>query len=155
MTAVTAQTTQVYQVLIKASAQKVWDAITKPEFTSRYFHGSRVDTTGEAGTPYRSYAPDGQTLWIDEMVYESDPPRRLVHGWRHLWDPEEAAEPSSRVTWEIQERDGGVCLLTVTHDELENSPKSAASVSGIGWRTVLDGLKTLLETGEPLFGLEA
>ncbi|UUT36754.1 hypothetical protein [Microbacterium elymi] len=44
-----------------------------------------------------------------------------------------------------------MCLLTAVHDRLENSPKTARSVGGIGWLTVIDGLKTVLETGEPLF----
>jgi uncharacterized protein YndB with AHSA1/START domain len=146
-----ATTVQVYQVLIRASAQQIWDAITKPEFSSRYFHGALVSTTGEAGTPMRYYAPDGVTLWGDEMILESDPPHRLVVPWRSLYNDELAEEPASRITWEIEERDGGVCLLTVTHDQLDASPKTAGSVGGIGWLTVVDGLKTLLETGEPLF----
>ena len=65
---------------------------------------------------------------------------------------EMAAEPASRVTWEIAPQDGGYCLLTVVHDQLEGAPKTAESVSGEGWMMVLSGLKTLLETGEPLAG---
>ena len=140
---------QVYQVFIKATAEQVWEAITKPEFTSRYFFGSRVETSGEAGTPIRHAAPDGDRLWGDDMIIESDRPRRLVHSWRALYDEELAAEPRSRVTWEIEPQPGGVTKLTVIHDQLESSPKTAASVSG-GWMFVLSGLKTLLETGEPL-----
>ena len=140
---------QVYQVFIKATAEQVWDAITKPEFTSRYFFGSRVDTSGEAGTPFRHVAPDGVSLWGDDMVLEADRPRRLVHSWRSLYREDLAAEPPSRVTWEIEPQPGGMTKLTVIHDELEQSPKTAASVSG-GWMLVLSGLKTLLETGEPL-----
>jgi len=146
-----AQTVQVYQVLIKATPQQIWDAITKPEFTSQYFHGARVQTTGEAGTPFRYYAPDGETLWGDETITESEPPYKLVVPWRSLYDPELAAEPASRVTWLIEEQDGGVCLLTATHDRLEDSPRTAGSVGGIGWLMVVNGLKTLLETGRPLF----
>jgi len=55
------------------------------------------------------------------------------------------------VTWEIEERDGGITYLTVIHDQLEGAPLTAASVSGEGWTHVLSGLKTLLETGEPLY----
>jgi uncharacterized protein YndB with AHSA1/START domain len=148
-----AQTTQVYQVLIKASPQQIWDAITKPEFTSRYFHGARVQTTGVAGTPLRYLGPNDE-VWGDEVILESDPPHKLVVPWRSLYDEQMAAEPRSRVTWLIEEQEGGVCLLTATHDQLENSPKTARSVSGIGWLTVVDGLKTLLETGESLFPVE-
>jgi uncharacterized protein YndB with AHSA1/START domain len=85
-------------------------------------------------------------------VTEYDPPRRLVHGWRSLYDPELAAEEESRVTWEIEPQDGGYCQLTVVHDQLEGAPKTAESVSGAGWMMVLSGLKTLLETGKPLVG---
>jgi len=141
---------QVYQVFIRASAQQVWEAITKPEFTASYFFGSKVETTGEAGTPIRHRGAHGDSgLWADDMIVESDPPRRLVHTWRALYDEELAAEPPSRVTWEIEEAPGGVTKLTVIHDQLENSPKTAEGVSG-GWMFVISGLKTLLETGEPL-----
>ena len=62
-------------------------------------------------------------------MLEFDPPRRLVHGWRSLYNPELAAEEPSRVTWEIEPQDGGYCtLLTVVHDQLEGAPKTAESV---------------------------
>jgi uncharacterized protein YndB with AHSA1/START domain len=142
---------QVYQVFIKASPEQIWEAITKPEFTARYFFGSRVETTGETNTPIRHLGAHSDELWGDDNVLESDPPRLLVHTWRSLYDPELAAEPSSRVTWEIEPQPGGISKLTVIHDQLEGSPKTAASVSG-GWMFVISGLKTLLETGEPLSG---
>ncbi len=147
MTTTTVQTTQVYQVFIKASADEIWDAICKPEFTERYFYGARIENS-PAG--HRSLGPNDE-VWGDAEVTEFDPPRKLVHGWRSLYDPELAAEEESRVTWEIEPQDGGVCLLTVVHDQLEGAPKTAASVAG-GWMMVLSGLKTLLETGEPLVG---
>jgi uncharacterized protein YndB with AHSA1/START domain len=142
-------TTQVYQILIRATPQQIWDAIVTPEFTEQYFYGARVETTGATGDAFRHYGPDG-SLWGDDMILEPDSPHRLVVTWRSLWDEEQAAEPQSRVTWQIEGRDGGTTLLTVTHDELEGSPKTAASVSGEGWMTVLSGLKTLLETGSPM-----
>lgn len=141
---------QVYRILIRAAPAAVWDAITRPEFTARYFYGARVETTGEAGTPFRYRSPDGTRLWGDETVLESDPPARLVVGWRSLFDPEVADEPASRVTWEVQDQGDGVTLLTVTHDRLERSPGTAAGVAGVGWMTVLSGLKSVLETGRGL-----
>jgi uncharacterized protein YndB with AHSA1/START domain len=151
-TAPAATTTQVYRVFIRSTPEKIWDAITKPEFTSQYFHGAHVETTGEAGTPMRYYAPDGTTLWGDDIVLEADPPRRLVVTWTALWSEDTAGEKPSRVTWEIEPRDGGICLLTVVHDQLEGAPNTAQMVSGEGWMMVLSGLKTLLETGAPLSG---
>jgi len=141
-----ATTTQVYQVFIKATPERIWEAITTPEFTARYFHGARIQVDSQR---YLSHGPDG-SVWGDETVLEFDPPRRLVHGWRSLYREETASEPASRVTWEIEPRDDGICKLTVIHDQLEGSPLTAASVSGEGWMFVLSGLKTLLETGESL-----
>ena len=142
----TAQTTQIYQVFIKASPDRIWEAIVKPEFTQHYFHTARIEVSP---TRYLSHGPDG-SKWGDGEVMEFNPPKRLVHEWRSMYDDELAAEAPSRVTWEIEPRDGGYCLLTLTHDRLESSPKTAESVSGTGWMFVLSGLKTLMETGEPL-----
>jgi uncharacterized protein YndB with AHSA1/START domain len=147
-----ALTTQVYQVFIKATPEAIWDAITKPEFSAKYFHGSLVESTWQPGAAYNGYSPDHSELWVDGEVVETDPPRRLQHTWRSLYNPEAAAEPHSRVTWEIEPQEGGFSLLTVTHDRLEDSPKTAASVSGVGWMFVLSGLKTVLETGVSLQG---
>jgi uncharacterized protein YndB with AHSA1/START domain len=144
------QTTQVYNILIKATPEAIWDAITKPEFTSRYFHGVHVRTTLAPGTPFLQFAGDLETLVMEGEVLESDPPRRLSHTWLARYDDEMAREEPSRVTWEIEPQENGTTLLTVVHDRLAGAPKTAAGVSGIGWMGVLSSMKTLLETGEPL-----
>jgi uncharacterized protein YndB with AHSA1/START domain len=146
MTTLTETTVQVYQVFIKATPEQIWEALIDPDFTTKYFYGSRVTITPERRS---STNPDGTESWGDSPVLEWDPPRRLVHGWHSLYDPELASEGASRVTWEIEPQEGGVSKLTLVHDQLENAPKTAASVAG-GWTFVLSGLKTLLETGEPL-----
>ena len=141
-----ALTTQVYQVFIKASPERIWEAITQPEFTVRYFHGAAITNTPDA---HRCLGPRGQ-VWGGGAVTVFDPPRRLTHEWRSLYNPELAGEPPSRVSWEIEPQDGGYCKLTLTHDRLDDSPRTARNVSGEGWMHVLSGLKTLLETGRPL-----
>jgi uncharacterized protein YndB with AHSA1/START domain len=140
-------TTQVYNVFIKATPEAIWEAITKPEFTTRYFYGARIEVTPDRR---RTFSPDGGDDWGESPVLEFDPPRKLVHGWVSGYNPELAAEEPSRVTWEIEPQEGEYTLLTVTHDQLEGAPKTAESVNGAGWMMVLSGLKTLLETGEPL-----
>ena len=122
-TTATAQATQVYQVysLIMAAA------VVITGFLAGFL------------------SPSSDFLSSD---FEFDPPRRLVHGWRSLYDAELAEEPASRVTWEIDPQEGGVCFLTVTHDQLDSSPKTAANIKG--WTYIISSLKTLLETGEPL-----
>jgi uncharacterized protein YndB with AHSA1/START domain len=145
MTTTTATTTQVYQLFIKASPEKVWDALVNPETTPKYFFAGRVEI---ADGRRRAFGPDGSS-WGDTEIIEMDPPRRLVHGWSPLYDPELADEEESRVTWEIEPQKGGYTKLTLVHDRLEGAPRTAASVAG-GWMLVLSALKTLLETGEPL-----
>jgi uncharacterized protein YndB with AHSA1/START domain len=145
MTTMTATTTQVYQVFIRATPEAIWEAITNPEFTVRYFHGVHMELRD--GRRW-SRTQDGRA-W-DEAVLEADPPRRLVHEWTSGYDPELAAEEPSRVTWEIDPREHGMTLLTVVHDRLEGAPRTAENVAGEGWMYVLSGLKTLLETGRPL-----
>ena len=152
MTTMTKETTQVYSVFIRATPEQVWDGITKPEFTAQYFYGSVIDSSYEPGTPYLGWAEDRSMQYVDGEVIEADRPRKLVTTWRALYDPETAAEPHSRVTWEIEPAGEHVTKLTVIHDELEAAPKTAASVSGAGWMMVISGLKTLLETGKPLGG---
>ncbi|HJQ50315.1 MAG TPA: SRPBCC domain-containing protein [Gaiellaceae bacterium] len=145
MTTMTAETTQVYNVYIRATPEQIWNAITKPEFTERYFHGVRIAVADGVRT-----SDLGDLHW-EEPVLEEAPPRRLVHGWRSHYDEEMAAEEQSRVTWEIEPHEGGYSLLTVTHDRLEGAPKTAAGVAGTGWMGVLSNLKSFLETGEALF----
>ena len=140
-----ATTTQVYQVFIRATPEAIWDAITKPEWTVRYFHGVRMELRD--GRRW-SLMEDGRA-W-DEAILEEDPPRRLVHDWSAGYDPVLAAEQTSRVTWEIDARDDGTCLLTVVHDRLEGAPLTAANVAGEGSMYVLSSMKSLLETGASL-----
>ncbi|WP_030438336.1 SRPBCC domain-containing protein [Actinoplanes subtropicus] len=146
----TAPTTQTYHLYIRAGAQQIWDALTQPEHSAHYLFGALVDTTAETGAPFRYHSPDRTTLWGDDTVLDANAPHRLVVSYRGLYHPDLATEPESRVTWQIQPDHDGVCLLTVVHDHLEQSPKTAERVAGTGWMRVLSGLKTLLETGDAL-----
>ena len=138
---------QLYQIFIRTSPEALWQAITEPAFTARYFHGAGIGREGD--DRWVLHGPDG-SIWGDEGLIEWDAPRRLVAGWRSLYSPEFASEPSSRVMWEIIETTPGVCKLTVLHDRLESSPKTAANVSGAGWMHVLSTLRSFLETGQSL-----
>jgi uncharacterized protein YndB with AHSA1/START domain len=151
MTTMTAQATQVYSIFIRATPEQVWDAITKPEFTQKYFYGSRVESSFEPGEPYEGFSGDRSEKLVDGEVLEASPPSKLVTTWRALYDPETAKEPHSRVSWEIEPAGEGIVRLTVVHDGLEAAPKTAENVAG-GWSYVLSGLKTVLETGSPLGG---
>ena len=108
MTTMTAQTTQVYSVFIRATPEQIWEAITTPEFTSKYFYGTLVDSTFEPGSKYNSWSSDRSQLMVDGVIEEAEAPTKLSHTWRALYDEESAAEEYSRVTWEIEAGDGGV-----------------------------------------------
>jgi uncharacterized protein YndB with AHSA1/START domain len=151
-------TTQVYRVFIKASAQAVWDAITKSEWVERYGYGGRAEFDLRPGGAYRAFASDAMKAYgspdviiVGEIV-EADPPRRLVQTWHPVWDPQSEAEPPTRLTWEIDEQPSGMTRVTVVHD-VAGAPGVARMVAGEvadaggGWSYVLSDLKTLLETG--------
>jgi uncharacterized protein YndB with AHSA1/START domain len=167
----TALTTQVFRIYIKTSPQAVWDAITKPEWTSRYGPGGRVEYELRPGGAYRAFAGDAMKhhgaelgydipdVVMDGEVLEADPPHRLVQTFRARWNPEIEAEGFTRLTWEIDEVRPGVSRLTAIHD-LEGAPRLAAVIAGDlesegqggGWSEILSDLKSLLETGQPLRG---
>ena len=146
-TTTTETTTQVYQVFIKAPAEQVWRALVDPEWTQKYFYGTRKEYDLRPGGRFRSVSADSGEPMVDGEVLEVEPQRRLVQTWRFLYDPELTAEGFTRVTYELEESDG-LTKLTATHD-LEGAPKTAEHVAG-GWSYILSGLKTLLETGKPL-----
>jgi len=161
--AATTVTTQVYRVYIKATPEAIWDAITKPEWTERYGYGGRAEYDLRPGGAYRGATSAGMRAMgapdvaVDGEVIEVDPPRKLVQTWRMVMDEEMAKEGFTRLTYEIEAGKGGVTRLTVTHD-LQGAPRLALLVdgglegagAGGGWSWVLSGLKTVLETGEPL-----
>ena len=153
--------TQVYKVYIQATPQAIWDAITQPEWAVKYGYRAPVEYELRPGGRYRGIAsPEMAAMGvsgdiIDGEVIECDPPRKLVQTWHPTWDPETAAEPPTRLTWQIEEDDDGITSLTITH-ELEGAPAIAKQVAGTGklnqggggWAWVLSDLKSLLESGK-------
>lgn len=162
-------TTQVYRVFIRTTPQAIWEAITLPEWTVRYGYTGRVEADLRPGGAYRVRPGDGLRNALERAgqpvpdpimegeVIEAEPPWKLVYVSRMLMDPEMAAEPLTRVSYDIADRGDGTCSLTLTH-ELEGSPRLAAVVSGDlhdvgaggGHPWMLSDLKTLLETGRSL-----
>jgi uncharacterized protein YndB with AHSA1/START domain len=161
-----ALTTQVYRVWIKASPEKIWAAITDPEWNSRYAYAAPSHYELRKGGSYRALATQEMKDYgaangfevpdviVDGEVLEAEPPRRLVQTWRMLMDPTTASEPYTTLTYLIEDSktQPGVCKLTIIH-ELTGAPATAAMVAGTedggaggGWAWILSDLKTLLET---------
>ncbi|HLM04078.1 MAG TPA: SRPBCC domain-containing protein [Blastococcus sp.] len=165
------RTLQVYRVYIKVTPEKVWQAITDPEWNGRYGYGAPQFFELRPGGSYRSTASEEMRKVSDEMGYgipdvvvdgevlEAHPPRKLVQTFRMLMSPDAAADGFTQLTYEISEVAPGVSRLTVTHD-VTGAPSLAAVVAGAyedqggggggGWAWILSDLKSLLETGSVL-----
>jgi uncharacterized protein YndB with AHSA1/START domain len=141
------QPDHIYQVYIQTTPERLWQAITDPAFTERYYYGTRVKSDWQAGSPLTYAYADGG-LAADGQVIEASPPSKLVMTFRALWDPALASEPPFRLTWEI-EPVGAACRLTVTLDGFAEGSKMLEQARG-GMPMIISGLKTLLETGEAL-----
>jgi uncharacterized protein YndB with AHSA1/START domain len=137
---------KVFEIYIKTTPERLWEAITDPEMRSKYNFGARINSDWSLGSRYEMSAGDGAVPLGEGENVEVDPPRRLVQTMTALWSDEVKSQGESRVTWEI-EPVGDSCRLTVTHDQL---PEDAHPELYGGWMMVLSGLKTLLETGETL-----
>jgi uncharacterized protein YndB with AHSA1/START domain len=137
---------KVFEIYIRTTPERLWEAITDREIRTRFQFGNRIESTWVPGSEYvitnpRAIGP----LYAGENV-EVDPPRRLVQTARALWSDDVVQEGTTRVTWEI-EPVGDSCRLTVTHDQLREDAN--AQLFG-GWPMILSGLKTWIETGEVL-----
>ncbi len=135
----------VFEVFIKTSPERLWEAITDPEQRRKYSFGVETRSDWTPGSEYQSCSPGGIEIAAGKNI-ELDPPRLLVQTFDALWSDEVKAQGTTRVTWEI-EPVGSSCRLTVIHDQL---PAGANAELYGGWPMILSGLKTLLETGELL-----
>jgi uncharacterized protein YndB with AHSA1/START domain len=134
----------VYVTIIRATPQRLWDALTQPEFIRRYWYGVNVECAWKKGAPWKIAFPDGRVADAGEIL-EIDPPRRIVIRWQNEWNPELKAEGPSRCTIDLQPLDDAV-KLTITHDLDRPESKFITAVSH-GWPYTLCNLKSLLETG--------
>ncbi len=135
---------KVFEIYIKTTPERLWEAITDSEMRSKYNFGACVSSDWTPGSRYEMSA--GSVALGEGENLEIDPPRRLVQSMVALWSDDVKNEGPSRITWEI-EPVGDSCRLTVTHDELREDANG--ELYG-GWPMILSGLKTLLETGEKL-----
>jgi uncharacterized protein YndB with AHSA1/START domain len=137
---------KLFEIYIKTTPERLWEAITDSEKRALYTFGVGITSDWTPGSHYVAAHPNGPTPISEGENLEVEPPRRLVQSFNALWSDDVKAAGTSRVTWDI-EQVGDSCRLTVTHDEL---PESVNDQIYGGWPQILSGLKTLLETGEPL-----
>lgn len=137
---------KVFEIYIRTTPERLWDAITDEETRTKFWFGNRITSSWEPGSRYEMTNPGAPGPLVDGENLEVDPPHRLVQTMLALWSDEAKDQGPTRVTWEI-EPVGDSCRLTVTHDQL---PEDAREDLYGGWAMILSGLKTWLETGEIL-----
>jgi uncharacterized protein YndB with AHSA1/START domain len=135
---------KVFEIYIKTTPERLWEAITDSEMRKQYSFGVGTVSDWTNGSHYEATTPKGPMAEGENL--EVDPPRRLVQSFHALWSDDVRNAGTSRVTWEIEPIEDS-CRLIVTHDEL---PEDASPELYGGWPMILSGLKTLLETGEQL-----
>jgi uncharacterized protein YndB with AHSA1/START domain/DNA-binding transcriptional ArsR family regulator len=136
----------VFSTFIRTTPEAIWRALTESDFTVRYWYGSTVHSDWTVGAPWELHTAQGQ-LGISGQVLEADPPKRLVVTYKQVWGGVD--EPPSRVTFEIEAASPGIQKLSVIHETEPGARTQIAEVAA-GWPFIIAGLKTLLETGEPL-----
>ena len=137
---------KVFEIYIKTTPERLWEAIVTPEQREKYNFGAGVWGELKPGAKYTMSARNGTVMLGEGEILEVDPPRRLVQTMVALWSDDVKREGPSRITWEIEQvRDS--CRLTITHDRLREGAND--QLYG-GWPMILSGLKTWLETGELL-----
>ena len=137
---------KIFEIYIRTTPERLWEAITDGDIRSKYNFGSRVSSDWSPGSRYEMSNSGAPGLLGEGENLEVDPPRRLVQTMVALWSDEVKSEGASRVTWEIVQV-GDSCCLTITHDQLREGVNDQLYS---GWPMILSGLKTWLETGELL-----
>ncbi|MEC0146663.1 SRPBCC domain-containing protein [Paenibacillus alginolyticus] len=140
----------VNRIAIKATPEQVWQAITDPNKTSKFWYNCSIRSNWEIGSSFELWNPEEKKL-ADGIILEMAPPHKLVMSWQFPAFPDTASESPSRITWEIESHSelNGVTLVSVVHDEIEKATNTA-KILEMGLPIVLSGLKTLLETGSTL-----
>lgn len=133
-----------YQIVISSSPEKVWEALIQPEFTKKYWFGRSVISEWKVGSAVSIITPEGKEEMRGEVI-EFQPNKRLSYTWQAI--QEKSEEKVTTVVFEIQEM-GPLTKLTILHDI--NAEEAKFEQAAAGWTFILCGIKTLLETGEPL-----
>jgi uncharacterized protein YndB with AHSA1/START domain len=138
----------VYVTFIRTTPDRLWSALTTPEFIRQYWFGMHCESDWKPGSPWKLVFADGRLADAGEIV-EADPPQRLVIKWRNEWNAEMRAEGYSLCTFQIEsvlDASPQAVKLSITHAIERPESKFIEAVSG-GWPRIISNLKSLLETG--------
>ncbi|NNF00583.1 MAG: ATPase [Pyrinomonadaceae bacterium] len=133
----------VYGIFIKATPEKIWDALTQSEFTRKYFWGTNVESDWKPGSKIRFFSDDGTTFSEGEVIKAER--GKILSQSEWMIGPDGKKGGESVITFEI-EKHGDSSKLIVTHVHSAKDHKKAMH----GWEMSMSSLKSLLETGEAL-----
>jgi uncharacterized protein YndB with AHSA1/START domain len=151
------ETEFVYVTFIRTTLEKLWEALTKGDFSEKYWMGFHIEVELKVGGKLRILPPQGHDQYGDHAgeVLVCEPCRKLVYTWNPKDKPEIARKRDtlSRVTYELTPF-GPQVRLRLIHEnllpeDLEKDPNTFRGINN-GWPAILSSLKSLLETGEPI-----
>jgi DNA-binding transcriptional ArsR family regulator len=142
-----AQPDHVYKVVINARPERVWNAIVDGDWTVLYFYGTRVASTWEKGAGIVYSYPDGSVA-ADGEVLAIDPGAFVEMTFHARWDPDLDAEGPVREIWRVEPFGEATRLVVEVYDMPADSARYEDFTNGLPF--IVSGLKTLLETGQPL-----
>lgn len=137
----------VYVMYIDTSPTRLWEALTRPEFTEQYWGGRRIQSDWMPGSPIRHMRPDGSVDWSGEVI-EAREPEFLSYTFDPVGSGDAVGSGATRVSFRLEPY-GETVRLTVVHEGLEPGAKGYRTAAD-GWAAILSSLKSLLERGEPL-----
>jgi uncharacterized protein YndB with AHSA1/START domain len=138
----------VYVTYIASTPEKIWAALTQPEFTKQYFFGRTIEIEPKSSGSFILRMPDGRVDVKGEVV-TWDPPNKLSVTWAVDWIPQMRDLPECLVSYEIAQA-GEAVRLTMTEAHQWDVPEDLLSGGRMGWPVILSSLKSVLETGRPL-----
>ena len=140
------ETVQTFETYISATPKQVWKAITDRTMSQQVPYFFALESTLRSGSAIRWVDESGAPA-VEGKIVQIDAPHHLVHTWIVKYDPS-LSDETSQVTWRLEKR-GKLTKLTVEHD-VTGAPLTAAQIAVDGWSFILAGVKTLVETGEPI-----
>ncbi len=84
---------KMFEIYIKTTPERLWEAITDSELRRRYNFGVGVETDWAPGSRYEGLHPGAPHPIVAGENLEVDPPRRLVQSFEALWGRTFAAKP--------------------------------------------------------------
>ena len=130
------------EIEVSAPAERVWEAITNPTLTRRYYYGCEIEGDWRPGGAWR-YRTGGRQVVVDGTVLEARPPWLLRLTARELWDPVARDDPAHRISWQVEALTGGRSRVRLTHDGFE--AESASYRINADLEPILRGLRNLVD----------